>query len=48
MTYWDYDEAVTRFQRTLDAMGIADALKHAGVADGDTVFIGDFELEWSE
>ena len=48
MTYWDYDEAVTRFQRTLDAMGIADALKQAGVTNGATVFIGDFELEWSE
>ena len=48
MTYWDYDEAVSRFHKTLEAMGIAKALQEAGVSDGDTVFIGDFELEWSE
>ena len=48
MTYWDYEEAVLRFQKTLEATGIAAALEHAGVKSGDTVFIGDFELEWSE
>ncbi len=48
MTYWDYEEAVMRFQRTLEAMGVAAALEQAGVSIGDTVFIGDFELEWSE
>lgn len=48
MTYWDYDEAVSRFQSTLEAMGVVAALREAGVSSGDTVFIGDFELEWSE
>ncbi len=48
MTYWDYEEAVARFHKTLEAMGIASALQQAGVSDGDTVFIGDFELEWAE
>lgn len=48
MTYWDYEEAVSRFHKTLEAMGIASALQEAGVSDGDTVFIGDFELEWTE
>ena len=48
MTYWDYEEAVLRFQKTLEALGVADALANAGVRSGDTVFIGDFELEWSE
>ncbi len=48
MTYWDYDEAVSRFQKTLAALGIVDALEKAGVRSGDTVYIGDFELEWSE
>lgn len=46
MTYWEYDEALLRFQRILEALGIADALKDAGVRVGDTVFIGDYELEW--
>ncbi len=48
MTYWDYEEAVLRFQKTLEATGIAAALEQAGVSSGDTVFIGDYELEWSE
>jgi len=48
MTYWDYEEAVARFQKTLEALGVAAALKQLGVQPGDTVFIGDFELEWSE
>jgi len=48
MTYWDYDEAVLRFHKTLEALGVVDALSKAGVRRGDTVFIGDFELEWSD
>ncbi|MCY4062814.1 MAG: GTPase ObgE [Chloroflexi bacterium] len=48
MTYWDYDEAVLRFHKTLEALGVVDALAKAGVRPGDTVFIGDFELEWSD
>jgi GTP-binding protein len=48
MTYWDYEEAVNRFQKILETLGITDALKKAGVETGDTVFIGDYELEWTE
>lgn len=48
MTYWDYEEAVNRFQKTLEILGVSDALEKSGVQAGDTVFIGDFELEWSE
>ncbi len=48
MTYWDYDQAVTRFQRILESMGVTAALLKAGVQTGDTVFIGDMELEWGE
>ncbi|MEZ4659918.1 MAG: GTPase ObgE [Caldilineaceae bacterium] len=46
MTNWDYYEAAMRFQRILDAMGISKALRNAGVADGDTIQIGDTELIW--
>ena len=46
MTNWEYDEAVMRFQRILEAMGISAALEKAGVEVGDTVRIGDIELEW--
>ncbi|HEX3050319.1 MAG TPA: Obg family GTPase CgtA, partial [Aggregatilineaceae bacterium] len=48
MTYWDYDQAVNRFQRILETMGITKALEEAGVKQGDTVFIGDMELEWGD
>ncbi|MBN2304679.1 MAG: GTPase ObgE [Anaerolineae bacterium] len=48
MTYWDYDQAVTRFQRILETMGITAALEEAGVNNGDTVHIGDMELEWGD
>ncbi len=46
MTNWEYDEAVIRFQRILEAMGISAALEEAGVEVGDTVRIGDIEFEW--
>jgi len=48
MTNWDYYEAILRFQRILDAMGISDALRKAGVKEGDMVFVGDVDLTWSE
>jgi len=48
MTYWEYHQSVRRFQRILEAMGVDDALRRAGVEEGDTVFIGDHELVWEE
>ena len=47
MTYWDYDDALNRFQRILEATGISKELEKLGVKNGDTVFIGEIELEWS-
>jgi len=48
MTYWEYDQSIRRFQRILQALGVDGALRDAGVQVGDTVHIGDHELEWSE
>ena len=48
MTYWDYDEAVMRFHRILDTLGITKALRDAGVQEGDTVIIGEHEFEWAD
>ncbi|MDQ7025051.1 MAG: GTPase ObgE [Anaerolineae bacterium] len=48
MTYWDYDEAVLRFQKILEILGVTKALKDAGAVPGDTVFIGEYELEWAD
>jgi GTP-binding protein len=48
MTRWEYYDAVMRFQRILDALGITEALRQRGVQEGDTVRIGEKALEWSE
>jgi GTPase len=48
MTYWDYEEAVMRFQKLLDRLGVSKALREAGVEEGDTIYIGSHELEWVE
>jgi len=48
MTYWEEDASIRRFQGILRALGIEDGLRKAGVQEGDTVFIGSFELEWSD
>ena len=43
----DSDEGVADLQRQLDKIGVLKELELAGVAAGDTVRIGDFELEWT-
>jgi GTP-binding protein len=48
MTYWEYDQSIRRFQRILETLGIDAALRKAGVQNGETVFIGDHELEWQD
>ncbi len=48
MTYWEYDQSIRRFQRILETLGVDDALRKAGVGVGDTVFIGEYELEWQD
>jgi GTP-binding protein len=48
MTYWEHYQSIRRFQRILETLGIDRALREAGVQNGDTVHIGDFELEWQD
>jgi GTP-binding protein len=48
MTYWEHDGSVRRFQKIMETIGVKDALRKAGVQDGDTVFVNEFELEWQE
>jgi GTP-binding protein len=48
MTYWQHDGSVRRFQKIMETLGVDEALRKAGVQEGDTVAIGDFELEWQE
>ncbi len=48
MTYWEYGQSIRRFQRILQALGIDEALREAGVQEGDIVHIGTHELEWED
>jgi GTP-binding protein len=48
MTYWEHDGSLRRFQNIMKSLGVNEALRSAGVQGGDTVAIGEFELEWQE
>jgi GTP-binding protein len=48
MTPWDQDGSVRRFQKLMEKLGVDEALHKAGVSEGDTVYIGEYELEWQE
>jgi GTP-binding protein len=43
----DSDEGIADLQRQLERTGLFKELERAGVKPGDTVAIGDFELEWT-
>lgn len=46
MTNWDNEQAVRHFQQRLRRMGVLRALKRMGAEEGQSVFIGDVELEY--
>jgi GTP-binding protein len=48
MTYWEHYGSVRRFQRMMQKLGVDKALREAGIQEGDTVYVGDFELEWQD
>lgn len=48
MTYWEHDGSLRRFQKIMETLGVEEALRQAGVQEGDTVSIGEFELEWQD
>jgi GTP-binding protein len=48
MTYWEHEGSLRRFQKLMEKLGVDEALRKAGIQEGDTVAIGDFELEWQE
>ncbi len=48
MTPWEHDGSVRRFQKLMQHLGVDEALRKAGVREGDTVYIGEYELEWQE
>lgn len=48
MTYWEHDGSLRRFQHLMEKLGVDQALREAGVQEGDTVYIGEYELEWQD
>jgi GTP-binding protein len=48
MTPWDQSGSVRRFQKLMERLGVDKALREAGAQEGDTVYIGDYELEYKE
>ena len=48
MTNFGLDEGIDRFQSVLDRIGITSELKRRGIEEGDTVHIGNHELNWGE
>lgn len=47
MTHWEYPEAVARFGRQLEAVGIASALQSRGAQDGDLVMVNKYDFEFN-
>jgi GTP-binding protein len=48
MTYWEHEGSLRRFQKLMEKLGVDDALRKAGIQEGDTVHVGNYELEWQE
>lgn len=48
MTYWEHEGSVRRFQKLMERLGVDKALREAGIEQGETVYVGDYELEWQD
>lgn len=47
MTHWEYPEAVERFGRQLQALGISEELSARGGQDGDLVMIDEYDFDFA-
>ena len=47
MTHWEYPEAVERFGRQLNALGIAAELERRGAVDGDLVMVDKYDFDFA-
>lgn len=47
MTHWEYPQAVERFGRQLEAMGIAEELTRRGAENGDLVMVDQFDFDFA-
>lgn len=48
MTFFDQPGSVRRFQKFMAGIGADKALRKAGIQEGESVFIGDWELTWHD
>ena len=49
MTFWQHSGSLRRFQKLMEHLGVDEALRKAGIQEGDSVRIGEeFELEWQD
>ncbi len=48
MTFWEHDGSVRRFQKLMERLGVDKALMEAGAREGETVYVGEYELEYRE
>uniref|UniRef100_A0A6U3PW53 Obg family GTPase CgtA n=1 Tax=Ditylum brightwellii TaxID=49249 RepID=A0A6U3PW53_9STRA len=47
MTHWEYPEAIERFGRQLEALGIAAELERRGAIDGDLIMIDEYDFDFA-
>ena len=47
MTHWEYPEAVARFGRQLEAIGISSDLQMRGAQDDDLVMVDKYDFEFN-
>ena len=48
MTYWEHRGSARRFQRLMSVIGLEEALREAGIQEGDSIYINDNVLEWQD
>lgn len=48
MTYWEYEGSLRRFQKLMETLGVEAALRDLGIEEGQSVFIGEYEMEWQD
>jgi len=48
MTIWEQPGSVRRFQKIMAGLGIEKALRQAGIIEGQTVHLGEWELVWQD
>jgi Obg family GTPase CgtA-like protein len=39
---------VRRFQKLMEVLGVEAALRKAGIVEGESVLISDYELDWQD